>query len=136
MDIRAIREQLAGNGPDGIHGYARLPGAIADFPLYIVGDPTVVDIHATIGSGRRLEIPVTIVVGRTVEDDGTGDLDDWVSTLPAALEAISPDSPALWTGKPLAQPNIGGYADWAIQTDKGPRVIGLAATVTFRLTPT
>jgi hypothetical protein len=134
MDIRGIREQLAENGPDGIIGYARLPGAIADFPLYIVGDPTVVDIHATYGAGRMLELPVTIVVGRTVEDDGTGDLDDWLSTLPASLEAVS--AGGLWSGKPLAQPTIGGYADWLIQTDKGPRTVGLAATVTFRLTPT
>lgn len=134
MNLRSIRDRLAGNGPDGILGYARPPGTIADLPLYIVGDPTLLDLHSTYGAGHLLELPVTIVVGRSVEDDGTGTLDDWVSTLPPAIEAITPDG--LWTGKPVAQPLSGGYADWAIQTSQGARVVGLAAVVAFRITPT
>lgn len=136
MDVKAIRDRLAANGPDGIHGHARPPGAIADLPAYIVGDPTLVDFHPTAGGRRLLELPITVIVARNVEDDGTGDLDDLVSTFPPAIEGIAGGDPALWTGKPGALPITGGYLDFQIQTDNGPRTIGVAVRIPFRITPT
>lgn len=136
MDVRAIRDRLAGQGPAGILGHARPPGQIADLPAYVVGDPTLVDYHPTSGGRRLLELPITVIVARTVEDDGTGDLDDLMSSFPPDIEAITPGDPALWTGKPAALPVTGGYLDYQVQTDKGPVTIGVAARIPFRLTPT
>lgn len=133
MDLRAIRDRLAGQAPSTLIRHPRPPGVIADFPALIVGDPTLIDFHGAFGDRKFLELPVDVIVARTVEDDGTGALDDYVNDLPAQLEAITPDG--LWTHIAV-QPFTGGYFDYQVQTRDGVRSVGTGARLNVRITPT
>lgn len=130
MDLRAVRDRIAAEAPDGIHGHARPPGQIGAFPLYIVGDPTETLYRSTFGGKVMVTLPIHVVVQRTAEQDGTGELDGLVSTLPAELEAITPGG--LWVaGEFRIVRQSGGYYDFAqTGTDRKVHVIGLATDLT------
>lgn len=92
MDLGAARERIANNAGAAVTGHARPPGALNDLPALIVLDPIDVTYHTAASNRHTATMPVRIVVSRTVEQDGTAELDDLVSypQIPATLEAIDP----------------------------------------------
>lgn len=127
-DLKSARDRIAAQHPAGIRGHPRPPGTVNVFPCYIVGDPTEIAYHEAYGTARRVELPIRLIVARTIEQDGTQKLDELVWTLPALLHAIDPST----AYRRLAITGLtGGYQEWA----QAGQVVGLAAdlaaTITF-----
>ncbi len=126
-DLRSARDRIAGQHPTGVMGHPRPPGKVASFPCYIVLDPTSIDYHSAYGPAQVVTLPIRVIVARTIEQDGTVRLDELVWTLPALLEAITPDG----NYRKLAITGLtGGYQEWS----QGGQVVGLAADLTATIT--
>lgn len=130
MDLAAIRNRIADNGPAGIHGHARPPGSIGAFPAYIVHDPVSIVYHRTHGRPRpAIFLTVRMLVARTAEEDGSAQLDALVSTLPAALEGIAHGGVWSATNGLVVESLDGGYFDWS----QGGRLVALGADLRIRI---
>lgn len=130
MDLAAIRNRIADNGPAGIHGHARPPGSIGDFPAYIVHDPVSIVYHRTHGRKRpEITLTVRVLVARTAEEDGSDQLDALVSTLPDDLEQLDPDGLWMATNGLVVESLGGGYFDWS----QGGQLVALGADLTIRI---
>jgi len=126
MDLRAIRDRIADQHPAGIRGYARPPGTVGAFPAYIVTDPLDIDYRLTFGGRTRVTLAIRVLVSRRSEQDNTAALDDLVSTLPAVLEAITPDG--LWQGFNITGLQ-GGYFQFQNGNDSEALGADLTATI-------
>lgn len=126
MDLRAARDRLADQHPAGIAAHPRPPGNVPTFPAYIVLDPSQIDYRPTYGDRQAATVGIRVIVGRA-DPLGAAELDDLVSDLPAALEAIDPDGK--WRQLAITEAT-GGYATF----EQGGRVVGLSADLTARIT--
>jgi|SRR5688572_9437116 len=127
MDLRAARDRLAAQHPAGLHAHPRPPGTVGHLPCYVVQDPSEIDYHPTYGDRQNVTVAIRVIVARTADQDGTAELDDLVSTLPAQLEAITPAGK--W--REVAITGLtGGYRDFT----EGGAVIGVSADLTARIT--
>ena len=126
MDLRAARDRIAAQHPAGIAGHARPPALVPQFPAYVIGDPTEIDYHPTMGDRQSAVLPIEVIVGRA-DPLGVAELDDLVSTLPDQLDAIAPDGK--WR-KFAITGLTGGYRDFP----QGGKVVGVVATLTARIT--
>ena len=127
MDLRAIRDRIAAQHPEGIHGHARPPASIGAFPCYVVGDPTSINYRSTFGGTIRVILPIRAIVELSGAQDTSAKLDDLVSDLPAQLEAITPDPSGLWQPRGFEIGSMsGGYGIYA----QGGRDVGYAADLT------
>jgi hypothetical protein len=128
MDLRAIRDRIAAEPITGIYGYPRPPGTVSTFPAYIVTDPADIDYRLTYGGRIRVTVAIRVLVARRSEQDNTAALDDLVSTLPAALEAITPDG--LWQPNGLNVTGMsGGYFQFSNGNDSEALGADLTATI-------
>ena len=126
MDLRAARDRIAAQHPAGISAHPRPPGNVPQFPAYIVLDPAEIDYQPTMGDRQTATFGIRVIVGRA-DPLGVAELDDLVSTLPALLEAITPDGK--W--RQLAITGLtGGYANF----EQGGKTVGVSADLTARIT--
>lgn len=126
MDLKAARERIASQAPAGVFGHARPPGAVADFPAFVVGDPASIEYHSSYGGRTIVQLGIRVIVQRLGEQDSTDALDALLSTLPAQLEAITPAG--AWSEFTVTG-MAGGYGRWL----QGGRDVGLAADLTATL---